>query len=92
MAVTQRTTDTVYVFSMDDMEMHEAIVLNQQHLTKLAQWVCENSCQTESRMRAIEREQRGFCVKCGNEAAWLLMQCPYIDMERNETASEPAAA
>jgi hypothetical protein len=95
MADNQRNTDTVFVFSLHDMALHEAIVPNQEHVTRLAKWICENDCRTPheaSRMRVTQREQMGFCVECGSAAAWMLMQCPYIDMERDKPQQGPAAA
>src|SRR3954454_367100 len=70
-----------YIFDQADPQLSHGIVLNPEHLERLATWLChEGLCTThDSSMRKTQRDVNGgFCVECGNNAAWMLLECPFI--------------
>jgi len=74
---------TVYDPSLPGVS--EAIEINPEHLKKLATWMCEMVCHHPRLAVRDELESNeGFCDDCRDKAGFMLVDCPWIDMNRPE--------
>jgi hypothetical protein len=78
------STQWVTVYDPSLPGVSEAIVLNPEHLHTLATWLCNNPGHPVNGGSAREMHVNGgYCDTCRDTAGFLLVQCPFIDMERS---------
>lgn len=71
-----------------DGSLVEGIVIDPDELARLAHWMCQwdmfHHHQHEPvALRKGLNDARGFCDKCREDAARMLAECPYLEMDRS---------
>jgi hypothetical protein len=77
----------------DDGTVTKGVLLNDAELHALAKWLCGERirCRAEGEEREKQRKDHGgYCDSCRDDAAWMITQCPYIDITRVADAAPEA--
>ena len=76
----------VAVFDLGSLRITQAVAINPDHLQKLATWHCHVLCRCfGNKFRDAEiQDNGGFCDLCRDDAGYMLVMCPFIDMEHDE--------
>jgi hypothetical protein len=77
-----------WLYNVDKAGVVEGFPVNMPDLKKLANWLCEIKPLRHSAPDWATRCQcdsnGGFCNECRDDAAFWLIHCPYIDMNKKE--------